>query len=228
MLMTLRKFLWLPAVAIIVLAGFALAQTQKTTATAPKVTSAKIDVKAALAPRTLGNPKAPVKMDEYASLSCTHCAAFSNETFDKFKELYIDTGKVFYTYHDFPLNAPALQASMVARCLPEEHYFQFVKFLFQTQEKWAFNAHYSDSLRQNSKLLGLDDATFDACINNEKLKQGLIEQIQEASKEKGPHIQSTPTFIIDNGAETISGAMPLSKFQSLIDPLVAAKGGKTK
>ena len=43
---------------------------------------------------TLGDPKAPVKITEYASASCTHCATFNNEVFPALKAKYIDTGKV--------------------------------------------------------------------------------------------------------------------------------------
>ena len=84
-------------------------------AAAPAKPAVTIDVKAALATRSMGDPKAPVRLDEYASLSCPHCADFTKETFDKIKATYIDTGKVFYTYTDIPLNAPALEAAMVAR-----------------------------------------------------------------------------------------------------------------
>ena len=212
--MRIRTVLLTAAIALIGFTGLSRAATTPV-----------IDVKAALAPRTLGNPKAPVTVDEYASLSCTHCAAFSKETFDKFQAQYIDTGKVFYTYHDFPLNAPALMASMVARCMPASRYFQFTKFLFQTQEKWAFNEHYADALRQNSKLLGFDDATFDACVNNKELKDGLVAQLQDAAKNK--KIEATPTFTID-GKDQIAGAMPLSAFQAKIDPLLSVKGNAAK
>src|SRR5690606_15453244 len=58
--------------------------------------------------RTLGNPDAPIKVEEFASLTCGHCAAFHNSTFLQLKSKYIDTGKVFFTFTDFPLNAPAL------------------------------------------------------------------------------------------------------------------------
>ena len=121
---------------------------------APAAGEEESPLKAMLADRSLGNPDAPVQVHEFASLTCTHCADFSKQTFEAFKVAYIDTGKVFFTYHDFPLNAPALEATMIARCLPETRYFQFVSFLFQTQDKWAFSEDYKKSLNQNVKLLG--------------------------------------------------------------------------
>ena len=42
-------------------------------------------------------------MIEFASLTCGHCAKFHNEVFPLIKENYIDTGKIHFTYNDFPL-----------------------------------------------------------------------------------------------------------------------------
>ena len=63
----------------------------------------------------MGDPKAPVRLDEYASLSCPHCAEFTKDTFEKIKTTYIDTGKVFYSYTDLPTSAPGMEAALVAR-----------------------------------------------------------------------------------------------------------------
>lgn len=70
--------------------------------------------------KELGDENAPVVIEEYASLSCNHCASFHKDTFPKLKEEYIDTGKVYFIYNDFPLNASALDGAMVARCMPEK------------------------------------------------------------------------------------------------------------
>jgi protein-disulfide isomerase len=50
---------------------------------------------------TMGDPKAPVHFEEYASTTCSHCGRFATEVFPAFKAKYIDTGKVRYTYHEF-------------------------------------------------------------------------------------------------------------------------------
>lgn len=187
--------------------------------TAPSAASVTIDVEAALAPRIMGDEKAPVTVEEFASLTCNHCAHFSKTTFDAFKTKYIDTGKVRFIYNDFPLNAPAMEAAMIARCLPADRYFQFIKFLFETQDQWAFNQDYRAALKQNSKLLGMSDETYDACAANEKLKAGLVEKMQAAST--AHEIASTPTFVI-NGTEKLGGTRDLPEFEKIIDPLLEA------
>lgn len=178
------------------------------------------DIKAALADRAMGDEKAPVTVEEYASLTCSHCAHFSKTTFDKFKEKYIDTGKVRYIYRDYPLNGPALEASMVARCLPAERYFQFVKFLFETQNEWAFGNDYREKLKKDASLLGLGNEAYDACVANNAIKDRLGEVMQKANKDHG--IEATPTFIV-NGREKLSGARDLPDFEKIIDPLLETK-----
>jgi protein-disulfide isomerase len=97
-----------------------------------------------------GDKSAPVVMIEYASLSCPHCAAFHHEAFDKMKAEYIDTKKVQFIHRSFPLNQPALSASMFANCQANtsnkedvaEKYYSLIKALFKTQDSWAFDAKY--------------------------------------------------------------------------------------
>ncbi|MGZ9097865.1 MAG: DsbA family protein [Micavibrio sp.] len=169
--------------------------------------------------RTLGDPNAPVKIEEFASLTCGHCAHFHRTTFPELKKKYIDTGKVFFTFTDFPLNAPALDATMVTRCMPPERYFTFLSFLFQTQDQWAFSQSYKDSLRQNAKLAGMTDEAFDACLANTALKDGVVARMQQNGQKHS--ISSTPSFVI-NGATVLTGALPIEGFDKAIADAEAA------
>lgn len=192
--------------------------TEEDTATQPVDDEASsgpvtIDVDQVFAPRTLGNPDAPVKIIEYASLTCSHCAHFHNDVFPQLKEKYIDTGKVFFEFREFPLNDPALKATLTARCLPADQYENFVGLLFKTQDNWAGNINYMANLKQNAKLAGMSEATFDACQDEPNLKLKIAEGMQVA-KEKW-NIAATPTFIINDGAEIISGAQPLPEFERI-------------
>jgi len=167
--------------------------------------------------RTLGNPDAPVKIEEFASLTCGHCAHFHGTTFQELKTKYIDTGKVFFTFTDFPLNAPALDASMVARCMAPERYFTFLSFLMETQEQWAFSADYKTSLRQNAKLAGMSDEAFDSCLANTALKDGLVDRMKAKAEEN--KLNSTPSFVITGpaGKSTLTGALPIVSFDAAIE-----------
>ena len=180
---------------------------------APAATGEKvsIDVAKATGVRAIGNPNAPIKIIEYASMTCSHCAHFHNDILPGLKAKYIDTGKVYLEFREFPLDDAALKGTLTARCLPEDKYESFVSLLFKNQEQWAHNVDYMNSLKQNAKLAGMSDATFEACHNEPMLKLKLAENMQTA-KDKW-QINATPTFIINDGAEKIEGAQPLENFE---------------
>ena len=63
----------------------------------------------------IGEENAPITIIEYASMSCSHCADFHNDTLAELKKEFIDTGKVKFIFRDFPFNYPALAGSMILR-----------------------------------------------------------------------------------------------------------------
>ena len=72
----------------------------------------------------MGKPNAPVKVVEYASASCGHCATFNNEVFPAFKAKYIDTGIVYYEMREIitPPENFAAAAFLTARCAGPDKY----------------------------------------------------------------------------------------------------------
>lgn len=186
----------------------------------PPAVPANIDIEAAKGVRGIGDTNAPVKMTEFSSLTCPHCAHFHKEVLGALKEKYVDSGKLYIEFVDFPLNAPALQASQIARCLPAERYFPFVQLLFETQEKWAFEKDYMQYLKQNAQLAGLATDQADACVANEDLQKFITGKIEEA--QAAHDVKSTPTFII-NG-EKVSGSQPLKEFEKIIDAALTKQG----
>lgn len=172
-----------------------------------------------LADRGLGSDKASVTVIEFASLTCPHCAAFENNTFEKFKAKYIDTGKVRYVYRDFPLDGVALRAAMMARCASPNQYFGFLAVLFKQQESWATAPDQIATLAKIGLLGGLSKEQFDACMGNKELLDGILKIRLDA--EQKLKVKSTPTFII-NGTK-YEGNMPLSDFDKILEPLLADK-----
>lgn len=175
----------------------------------------------AMAPRVLGKPDAPVKIIEYASLTCSHCAAFHNETFEKLKKDYIDSGKVYFEYRDFPLGGLAMGAAMVARCLPAgpqfKRYFGFIKILYRGQKQWAQSQTPREELENLARLAGMPEDDFVNCLDNDALLQRLNGVKETAARERG--VNSTPTFFV-NG-EKISGNLEYRDFQEVLDKAVA-------
>jgi protein-disulfide isomerase len=165
-------------------------------------------------PRTVGRPDAKIKVTEFFSLTCTHCAAFQRETFPKVKTELIDPGKLQLIYHDFPLDKVALAAAMVARALPPERYEPFISTLFATQDRWAFarNIKPAEELEKIARLAGMSHETFQTVINNDQLRQFIINEEDQAQAQY--HVESTPTFLC-NG-KTHAGEMSYDAFVKFI------------
>ncbi|QDH17673.1 thioredoxin domain-containing protein [Swingsia samuiensis] len=151
-----------------------------------------------LSPRTLGNPKAPVIVDEWFSLTCSHCAHFATHIFPFVKTNLIDTGKILFRFHDFPLDQVALLAAMVARFLPEEQYAPFLETLFKNQDQWAFSQDIDpvSELKKYAILAGISDASFENIKNNQSLKEAIINR--QDKDDAFLHIQGTPYFRVND------------------------------
>ena len=150
-----------------------------------------------MADRVLGSDTAPVTMQEWFSLTCTHCAAWSKEVFPEVKAKLIDTGKLRYIYRDFPLDQVALTAAMVARALPPARYEAFVTTLLASQDRWAFarDVNSTEELFKRAALAGMPRALFDSTIADTGLRSAILAE-QQGSVDKY-HVDSTPTFIIN-------------------------------
>ncbi|MFN3656454.1 MAG: DsbA family protein [Pseudolabrys sp.] len=193
------------------LASPALAQQQ----TVPEAELMKPD---ALPEMSMGNDKASVTVIEYASMTCSHCATFQEKTFPELKKRYIDTGKIRYIFREFPLDNLAAATFMLARCAGEKDpskYFALVDTLFVQQRTWAVEKPVPP-LMAIAKQAGFTEQTFNACLSNQKILDGIESVRQRAIKVF--KVQSTPTFFINGTA--YPGALSIDEMAKIIDPLV--------
>ncbi|MCB8880814.1 DsbA family protein [Acidisoma cellulosilytica] len=165
-------------------------------------------------PRSIGSPTAPVTVEEFFSLTCTHCAHFSMTTMPDVMDKLVKPGKLRMVYHDFPLDAVALEAAMIARYLPDAEYYPFVTALFASQDTWAFapGVNYTDELWKMAALAGMSRDTFDKAVADSALKNWI--QTQQVADEKMYNIEATPSFFIKG--KTQAGDMAYSDFVSAI------------
>jgi protein-disulfide isomerase len=174
----------------------------------------------------LGDKNAPVTMIEYASLSCPHCASFSRESFEKLKTEFIDSGKMKFVFRHFPLNQPALVASMFMECQTQDHkneavekYYFTLKALMKTQDSWAFDDKFAERLEGIAKLDGMSSERFNSCINDKKLQEKILSERMEVSQTL--QLKSTPSFFV-NG-EISEGYIDYQTLKKLIESKLAEK-----
>ena len=166
----------------------------------------------------LGKNDAKVTIIEYASMTCGHCATFHEEIFPKIKEKYIKTGKVKFIYRDFPLDKQALFAAILAKCAPKEKYFDYVKLIYQTRDKWISHGvedEFMNKLKKIGKMAGLGQKDMETCFKNEQLVDEIINIRSNAEKKYG--IDSTPSFIIN---EKKYGSLNFQGFEKVLDKII--------
>jgi protein-disulfide isomerase len=147
-----------------------------------------------LGEQSQGDPKAPVTLIEYAAVTCPHCSDFFMHQFPELKTKYIDTGKVHFIFREFPLNALDLAGFMLARCAGDDKFFPMVDTLFEKQREWVVQKPL-EPLLTIAKQAGFTKESFDACLTNQKVEDGVKWVRERAAGTFG--VTGTPTFFIN-------------------------------
>jgi protein-disulfide isomerase len=164
----------------------------------------------------LGEADAPVTIIEFSSMTCPHCADFHINVLPALKEKYIDAGKVKLIMREFPLDGLALRVSMLARCSGESKVKGFISIFFEQQNIWAASENPIEELARITRLGGMNQQRFDACLANESLMKQLVQSRQDGQDKYD--IKATPSFIIDG--KTHSGLSTIEEFDKILKPLL--------
>ncbi len=78
----------------------------------------------------MGNPQAPIKLVEYGSLSCPHCARFAVEAMEPLRAEFVSSGRVSYEYRSFAIHPQDIPLTMLVRCAPKEAFFPLVEQIY--------------------------------------------------------------------------------------------------
>ncbi|MDB5361329.1 MAG: DSBA-like thioredoxin domain protein [Rhodospirillales bacterium] len=161
----------------------------------------------------LGKADAPITVFEYASLTCPHCGDFAVKTFPKVQKDWIDTGKVRWVYRDFPFDAVALKAHVIAHCGGPDRYYGLLDVFYAQQRNW----YRPDAdaavveLTKLTKFAGVSEAQVKACLVDTKLSALVVGNRQTGD---AAGVDSTPTFFINGSMST--GFKEYDEFQKLL------------
>jgi protein-disulfide isomerase len=185
----------------------------------------------------MGNPNAPIKLVEYGSLTCPHCAAFAKESNDELVNNFVDSGRVSFEFRNFIRDPIDMTSAMLVRCAPPESFFGLTHATFANQAamfdkvKAAGDKAYAQvtalpadkRLQGLAELTGLEDffaanglprAQAQQCLANTAAASALARQNEVAQKDKG--IDSTPTlFVNDQKLETPLWADTKARLEAL-------------
>jgi protein-disulfide isomerase len=171
-----------------------------------------------LGDKALGPENAPVTIYEYASLTCSHCAAFHAEGFKHLKQKYIDAGKVRFVLREFPLDPIAAAGFMLAHCAGEGKFHPMVDLIFGQQRTLLTTDKPVDALLGIVRQAGFTQESFESCLKNQSMYDG-VNVVRQRGVEKFK-VDSTPTFFI-NGRK-YRGALSTQDLDRIIEPLLKA------
>ncbi len=174
--------------------------------------------------QSIGDPNAPVKIEEFSDFQCPYCRVFHDETFPQILRDYIETGKVYFTYRNFPVvdGQSAAQesshAAIASVCAGQQgKFFEFHDLLFANQTGENIGDFTERRLYAMAEIAGLEADAFNQCYTS-SAAAAAVDADRAAGLLAG--INSTPSFLIDG--TPFLGAQPYAEFQKAIDAALAA------
>jgi len=176
----------------------------------------------------MGNPDAPIKLIEFASLTCPHCAHFAEQGSAELRDTFVASGRVSWEFRNFILNPIDLTMSIVVRCGAPESFFALTEQTFENQttiiEAWneatedqrnrVVSLPPSERYKYMAGLMKLQDFygsrgiaadQANACLSD----PALATELDEGTRVQGEkyEISGTPSFVI-NGKKLDANTWP--------------------
>ena len=160
-----------------------------------------------------GSSRASVEVVEFSDFQCPFCQR-ANPVVEQVLKTYGDKIKFVYRHYPLPNHPNARPAAEAAACAQAQG-----KFWECHDQLFANSSKLADvDLKAHAAAVGLDTATFNACVDNHQQKPGVDADIAAADK---AGVTGTPAFFI-NG-RSIEGAQPFEAFKRVIDEELTRK-----
>jgi protein-disulfide isomerase len=167
----------------------------------------------------MGNPNADVKLVEFGSLTCPHCAEFDEKGGDKLINDYVKSGRVSWEFRNFVRDPFDLTASLLARCAGPDRFFPLSHELYADQRNWTskiqeipqeqFQALQSmgpekqfleiaklSQLQQWAAQRGVPSGKSNVCLTDQNEINRLV-QMNGDTTTQFPEFTGTPSFVIN-------------------------------
>ena len=166
----------------------------------------------------MGNPDAPIKVIEYGSLTCPHCAEFAETAGVELRDQYVASGRVSYEFRNMVRDAIDLTLVQLVRCSPPESFFALTDQTFANQKAFFEKAQGASKAEQEAAFAaapnlrgaaianltgsldffaarGIAKQQANTCLADSKT----AEKLATMSNEQGQkyNIEGTPTFFIN-------------------------------
>ena len=180
---------------------------------------------------SMGDPKAPIKIEEFSDFQCPFCERFHQETEPLLRQYYIDTGKVQFVYRSMGNwvsqntvgKTESQDAALAAYCAGEQNMFwEMHAHLFANVLGEDAGSFTDKRLAAIAEKAGLNMDDFNSCYGSGKYEDRVQQDLKDA---QAANITGTPGFLITytvNGetkTELIAGAVPFSTFQVKLEEI---------
>ena len=170
----------------------------------------------------LGNPNAPVKVDAYEDFRCSACLYFTQNFEPQIIQNYVETGKVYFTYHFFIVidgndgTDASYRSANAALCANEQgHFWDYHDTLYANQITESASLYTDARLATMAENLKLDMTAFNTCYASKKYASVIQADITQGEK---LNITGTPSIFI-NGTQ-------VADFRNTIQSIDSALVGK--
>ena len=197
-----------------------------------EITSADSSERPMVNDNSMGDPNAPIKIEEFSDFQCPYCARFYEETEWQIAQSYVADGTVNFTYRSFGgfIGPESQAAAEAAYCAGDQNkYWEYHDILFTNQTGENVGAYTDRRLQAFAEALSLDMNAFNDCFSSGKYADRVGQDYIDGS---AAGVTGTPAFVISytvDGQEKqrfISGAYPFSEFQTQIEDALREMGLK--
>lgn len=170
----------------------------------------------------LGDPNAPVKVDAYEDFRCSACLYFTQNFEPQIIQNYVETGKVYFTYHFFIVidgndgTDASYRSANAALCANEQgHFWDYHDTLYANQITESASLFTDARLTTMAENLKLDMTAFNTCYAAKKYASVVQADITQGENLK---ISGTPSIYVN-------GAL-VTDFRNTIQSIDTALAGK--
>lgn len=173
----------------------------------------------------LGDPDAPVVIEDFSDFACSYCADFTAETEGRIIEEYVASGEVYFVYRSVGNllgSSASVQAAEAAYCAgDQDRFWDYHALIFANQASLFVDttADITPTLTRFAEILDMDQDAFQSCLDAGTYADR-VEQDEVEARQAG--VSGTPSFLV-NG-RLLKGNVPFSSFQSVIEEELANAG----
>ena len=198
-----------------------------------EVVAVNVEQPATFDDNTMGDPGAPIKIEEFSDFQCPFCERFHEQTEELLKQYYIDTGKVYFVYRSMGnwvsqniggARTESRDAAAAAYCAGDQNKFwDMHAHLFGNVLGEDVGSFTDQRLVAIAETAGLNVDEFSACYDSGKYLDRTQQDLEDGT---AANVNGTPGFLVtwtvngETNTRLIEGAQPFSVFQTELEAIL--------